>query len=305
MTLSIVEGNGFFGLFSDIDRYFGGFTPFGAEDNHVENILNNNGGSMVLLPPPDSMTASLYLRKILDVLEVTENHGIPSSFSIFLPAYCFRDVSLSPKFEDLKQLEVRLLDSHQGFIRHIELLPANQHSYCYGEGSGVSHTSTVGSLFMLLQNTPGKMHYPVTQSSVVNVIMSMTAPYMPIGDMSSVRSSPSPIAMQTLVHGNLDSSLPSSPNSNMSEFGGDFNLPSISSLGNGTSRRRGRLVKLVDDGNDDGNDDVDMMSGMLNSFMFQNNSTQDVDIEAISLLGINNAFSEQPFPNRFSSDRNS
>lgn len=54
-----------------------------------------------------------------------------------------------------------------------------------------------------------------------------------------------------------------------------------------SSRRR--LFELVDDGDDDNNYDVEMVSGMLNNLdfnMFKSNSTEDVDIEAISLMGI-------------------
>merc|ERR1712187_455041 len=53
-----------------------------------------------------------------------------------------------------------------------------------------------------------------------------------------------------------------------------------------------RLFELVDDGDDDNNYDVEMVSGMLNNLdfsMFQSNSTQDVDIEAISLMGIDDS----------------
>ena len=54
----------------------------------------------------------------------------------------------------------------------------------------------------------------------------------------------------------------------------------------GTSRL-GRVVDLVDDGDDDFNE-VSKMVNELSVSMFQNNPSQDVDIEAISLgfLGI-------------------
>ena len=53
--------------------------------------------------------------------------------------------------------------------------------------------------------------------------------------------------------------------------------------------RRGRLFELVDDGEPENLNDVDVVSGMLNNLnvdLFQNNVSQDVDIEAISLMGI-------------------
>ena len=53
------------------------------------------------------------------------------------------------------------------------------------------------------------------------------------------------------------------------------------------SSRRGRLFDLIDDGEDEPHSDVDVVSGMLTNLdanMFQ--SSQDVDIEAISLMGI-------------------
>ena len=55
-------------------------------------------------------------------------------------------------------------------------------------------------------------------------------------------------------------------------------------------QRRGRLFELVDDGEEDNLNDVDVVSGMLGNLnvdLFQNNvSSQEVDIEAISLMGI-------------------
>ena len=56
-----------------------------------------------------------------------------------------------------------------------------------------------------------------------------------------------------------------------------------------TGPRRGRLFDLVDDdgGEEDNlNDVVSGMLGTLNVDLFQNSGVQDVDIEAISLMGI-------------------
>jgi hypothetical protein len=49
------------------------------------------------------------------------------------------------------------------------------------------------------------------------------------------------------------------------------------------------LFDLVDDGEEDTSNDVDVVSGMLGNLnvdLFQNTMVQDVDIEAISLMGI-------------------
>jgi hypothetical protein len=59
---------------------------------------------------------------------------------------------------------------------------------------------------------------------------------------------------------------------------------------NRSSSRHGRLFDLVDDVEDDPLNDMDLVSGMLNNLdveLFQNGSSgPDIDIEAISLMGI-------------------
>ena len=61
--------------------------------------------------------------------------------------------------------------------------------------------------------------------------------------------------------------------------------------------RRGRLFELIDDGEDNEHlNDADVVSGMLGNLnvdLFQNNASQDVDIEAISLMGIGGPPSRQ------------
>merc|ERR1712146_21080 len=62
--------------------------------------------------------------------------------------------------------------------------------------------------------------------------------------------------------------------------------------------RRGRLFGLVDNGEEDTMNDVDVVSGMLGTLnvdLFQNSGTQDVDIEAISLMGIGESSFQQLF----------
>ena len=297
--LSVLRGNAFCGSFGDIDGLFGGSKPFSTSGNDVEYLLLNQGGSAAVLPPLDSNTASIFMKKITTILDVAESKGLPVSIIIFLPMLCFRDLKSTPSIENLNLLEPRLLSSHQRFIRHYEILPQGQHAFdTLARQINVSNT---GTMLLFLQNEAGKVQFNLTERAFAQIVRSISVPMLTeIGSTSStatsfqhtsssIPSSPVPPRSSnttTLSHGNTNINMIDIEYSN--SIGDTANTSFTSNQG--PSRRRGRLFDLVDDGEDDFNE----VSGMLNNLnvsMFQDNSSQDVDIEAISLglLGIGTA----------------
>ena len=249
---------------------------------------------MIVIPLCDSNIASNYVRKIVDCLERTEKKGIPLSFSMFLHMQCFQDLSSSPRASDLSGLDSRL--PHQTFTRHVEILHGGQHHYHCGENDGHPVMSKSGSLFVVLQNSAGRMRFPINEISIHNIISSMVSHLFPSDNRSSAST---PVVFPSIIQENIHS-LPSSPGGNNlnGTHGGIHPEYGIGSIGNGfvnnNGSRRQRLFDLVDDGDEDHNNVQDeMVSGMLSSLnmsMFQDdpNPSQDVDIEAISLMGIGN-----------------
>ena len=265
---TVLGKNSFCGLFADIDYLFGGSKPFPCSNN-VENILSSQGGCAAVLPPLDSNTTSVFMKKIANILEVSEGNGLPVSIVVFLPLLCFRDLKTTPRFKDLAQLEPRFLSTHQHFVRHIETLHPSQHAFqSDGNQNKISRT---GSIILFLQNEGGRMNFTLTEHTVGTITQSLSVPKLADMGLQQISQPPSPIKAADNNGLNHEYNNANQTVSNL--FPGD---------GSGSSRRRGRLFDLVDDGEDDIND----VSGMLNNLnvsMFQNNPSQDVDIEAISL----------------------
>ena len=292
--LSSLEGSTILcGMFSDIDAAFGAFPPFAGKEGGGEVALMKQGGSAVVLPPLDSTVTSLYLNCILNMLESTEMKAVPLSFAIFLPVECFQDLHSSPKVDNLVLLDPRLDSSHAIFIQHYEVLTPGHFTFQCGDNDGHAEICKCGSIFLILQNSIGRTHFPI--STIKNITNSMTANVVHSNDVGSIGSSSS--VFSTLLHEGSKTPIPASPTSHHSVAGGDFPLVSDTimskAFGNEASsgsRRHCRLFELVDDGDDD---NMDAVSGMLNSLnvsMFHNNSShQDVDIEAISLAGLDNS----------------
>jgi len=281
--LSVFGNNIFSGMFPDVDAPFGGLDPFGKEGGGGEVTLVEHGGSVVAMPPLESSTSALYMRKILDALDHADSKGVPLSFSVFLPVECFTGNISAPSINNLPSLDPRLGDRHGVYVCFVETLPAGQHVYSCGE-EGMSDVSQFGSLFVLMQNEAGKVRFPVSEGSIRNILRSTTlggvVPFSETGSLVAAPAGFSDCATNNVQGHNIS-------DGDYSSLGGTV----ISNMyGSDTKRggRRGRLFELVDDGEDNTGTDVDVMSGMLDSLnvsMFQNNS-QDVDIEAISLMGI-------------------
>ena len=302
---SVFGKDTFFGIYPDVDSPFGGVPSFGKEDIAQELSFLNRRGSTAVMPPFDNMIASLYIRRIVDLLEAGEKEGMPLSFLVILHSECFLDVSRSPAVNDLLVLEPRLGDRHGAFVRCAEVLPAGQHVFQSGEGVGISSVSRTGSLFVLFQNDSGVVRTPIAESSLVEIIRSMMSPptvaplsSSPFSDSysESYNSSDSFCHVETQAKTsnayNQENIPKQSPMRQQSINQVDFGAIGGVSISSGHhDSRRSRLFDLIDDGPEEMNGtEVDVVSGMLNSFnIFKSNASQELDVEAISLMGLGGA----------------
>jgi ankyrin repeat protein len=290
----------FFGCFDDVDALFRGNQPFGKEDISIELSNLKNFGIISVFPPLDPLVATRYIRRIVDLLEFGDKELVPLSFIVFLPAGCFRETNRSPSINDAMSLDSRLIENSRSYIKCAEVLQTGQHSYQTGEGEGVLKASTSNSLFLFLQNDCGKSRLNISKISLVDVIHSMSASFLPPRESSFSSSSGSGGFSDTFVvpDGKLGitpvtypepalSHSPPLPNSSFLDLTPFSNIPpvkdDVSKLSNIQVRpKRGRLFDLIDDGEDVNN--LDVVSGVLNSLdVFKSSSSQDIDIEAISL----------------------
>jgi len=276
--MSVMSDNAFCGIFSDVDTLFGGFHTFTKSNSQIFSLLSSKGGSVAVLPSLESYTTSSYIKRILDILESTNGKGVPVSFTVFLPMQCFRDLQSSPGVEDLNLIDPRLLQSHRIFIRHVELLAAHQHTFGNSNVLIEPKVRTSGSMILFLQNDSGRIRYPLTEQSLLQITSSLAPLY-------SERSSASPTPF--ILPENRSNFLPSSPSLTQQSIslGSESHFTPVT-----RAPRNRRLFALVDDGEDDPAELVDdMLSnldiGSLDIGIFQDNNT-DVDIEAIS-LGMN------------------
>lgn len=272
-SLSVYSGNTFCGIFNDVDRLFGGLPSYLGRESVLDNAIRTQGGSVVVHASHDSTTASLFAKKILDVLESSENAAL--TFTMFLPTHAFRDLQSSPTFENLKLIEPRLLQSHQHFISRAEILRAGTHSFSIDGRTPCSSDS----IMLILQNRIGREQIQVTDEIIYAIMNSFSAPHENVfgnGNVGGLMNESS-IPVQSLNHFNEVS---------------DINL---STRGSNTVSSRHRFFDLVEDEEDNvddyfGNADA-MVEGMLSSLdisLFQDgNSSSNVDIEAISLMGFN------------------
>jgi len=310
---SVHSGCSFFGQFRDVDASFGGHSAFGRDEIGAELAALKRGASVMAFPPLDSMVAASYIRRIVDLLEAADKDRIPLSFVVVLHAECFLDINRTPTVKDVVVLDSRLGERQGNYVRCAEVLPPGQHSFFCGEGEGSAEISRTGSLFLLLQNEAGKLRYSIGEASLVNIIRSMsvnvmsepqlinepqliaepqfgsavgyTDSYVEPAVMASVPFQPDPIGSKSPRHQDQPVS--------QSDYGTIGGQP-IANAFNDPRRpaRRGRLFDLIEDGDDGDTTDVDVVSGMLTNLdanLFKSTTSQDVDIEAISLMGIGGA----------------
>ena len=290
----------FCGHFPDVDTAFGGLPPFAKEGGGGDMMLLGRRASVASLLPFDNIVASQYIRRMVDIAETGDKNMIPISFAAILSEACFHDLNRPPTVSDLPLLDPRLNDAHGAYVRFAEVLHPGQHIYAVGDSEDRTEVSQTGSLFIIIQNEYSRSRFAFNDVSLLNIIQSMSVNRTPPADLSIVP----PIAFSSSFnsdHASMASISFSDPIASHSPLPqsqdiatgfGAVGGASIVGPASGDSRRstrRGRLFDLVDDGDDDNFNDVDVVSGMLNNLnvdLFQNNPTQDVDIEAISLMGI-------------------
>jgi hypothetical protein len=321
--------NVFWGNFEEVDFFFGGQKPF-SKDKNVDDVLAVHGGSVSVLPPLDNMIASQYVERMLDILESADAKNTAVSFAVFLHAECFHDHVNGPSSNDLHLLDPRLGESNRAFVQRVEVLQASQHFFHFTGSDANIKVCPATSLFVLLQNAAGKSRYGTSDASFVRILGSMSVGVTPAQKDSPIAPSlgfgnefpgrePAPLTPQANY---LESFGRISPESQSTAISAQtMNEPSFGAIGGtsilqtfspssevyssrGPAPRRGRLFDLVDDGDEEHTVDVDVVSGMLNNLdvgLFQNgNSGPEVDIEAISLMGIGGPPSQtQPQTSRF------
>lgn len=118
-------------FFADVDSLFGGIPSFlEPKENAIESLLGKEGGSVALFPPSQCCTSSSYIERNFDFLGSNGGSGY-SNISVGFPSNTiFPWSQIFADFKDLSQLDPRIIQSHQIFIRHVELLPAGQHNFC-------------------------------------------------------------------------------------------------------------------------------------------------------------------------------
>ncbi|MGK3742332.1 MAG: hypothetical protein ACI90V_009187, partial [Bacillariaceae sp.] len=310
---SALSSNSFWGQFAEIDRMFGGLEPFGACDIN-DDLLCKHGGSISVLAPPDNMLASRYLNRMVDILDSCEQTNLPVSFAVFIRSECLVNQKSPPCTDDLYTLEPRLRN-RVNYMSRVETLDEGRHYY-FSEKLGGPNASTTTSLFVLLQNSSGKDRFRLRNVGMLEIMNSTKTEIKRVDEPRLVDSAPTTYAPEMtqrnddnayishsahFIQPQPSTNLPASPVPPHSTLTTDFDFGSTfpssfgqdSSSGVRTSRagtRRGRLFDLVDNGEEDNTmNDVDVVSGMLGTLnvdLFQNSGAQDVDIEAISLMGI-------------------
>lgn len=278
-SVSVYGNNYFCSMFPDVDTVFGGLPPFGKNAGGGERVLHRSGGAVVVVAPPENATSSQCIRKMVDMSEQLAN--LPLSFGVILSVDCFVNANnINLTVEDLRALDPRLCGECKSIISFIEVIP-----------SGSCIFSKSSCMFLLIQNEAGRLRFPahptamdiIRRSMRTDIGMSNSSPMlsnmtMMSGESTFTAGAPfSSMSQHQYAGAPQEAPLPSNP------WGNDGNR--------GGRGHRGRLFELV--GDVDVEEDHGMNSllpGMLDSLnmsMFGgSNPNDEVDIEAISLMGI-------------------
>jgi len=220
-------------------------------------------------------------------------------------------LSVTPSFgdifestvNDISQLEPRIVGSD--YVHKAEVLGPGQHCYRCGDVIDVTHR---GSLSAFIQNEAGARHLRFTDETVSNVVLSLSPGQASIDANSSSswqrgrQSLSQDIVGAQLLPPTASHPPPTFISATPARIGGQ----DVSSVGGttiggysaGNGRRdgcqnfHGRLFDLVDDGEDEcvPAADLSVIINDLIACMFDGTnadmSTKEVDIEAISLMGI-------------------
>ena len=273
-SVSVHGNNSFCTMFPDVDGAFGGMPPFAKEEGGGESILTHSGGSAIVLTPPENATASQCIRKVIDLVETSTNK--PLSFSVILSADCFVNTSSTLSVEDLRTLDPRLCGEHNSFITYVEEIP-----------SAVNSMFNSSCMFMLIQNETGRRNFQTHPSVMESIRSTMRT------DVRIVNDAPVSPSYSAMSAGFEPSAFVSMPQHSYSVQENPFaaNPFAVPSGGVGTGNRgrgrRGRLFDLVgeEDADEDQMNNIFPMLDGLNMFG-NSNANEDVDIEAISLMGI-------------------
>ncbi|KAL7444487.1 hypothetical protein ACHAXM_009346 [Skeletonema potamos] len=281
-----VRGNNYFcAMFPDVDAAFGGLSPFGKDNGGVESLLARTGASVIVVAPPENNASSQCCRTIVDMVESHVN--VPLSFGVVLSSDCFVNATRTLSADHLRALDPRLCGDQNGFISFIEVIPA-----------GSCNFSKSSSMFLLVQNEAGRRHYPLNQSSIDIIRRSMRSDVSISNNMSAMQSLQRGVQNEPIYDASAYSPRsPAAPHPPFASVSQEMTFPSnpwesAPASGRRGGGHRGRLFELVD--GEDGEDDHGMNSvlpGMLNNLnmdMFggNTNSSDEIDIEAISLMGI-------------------
>lgn len=282
-----VRGNNYFcAMFPDVDAAFGGLSPFGKDGGNVESALTRSGASVIVVAPPENNASSQCCRKIVDMVESHSN--VPLSFGVVLSSDCFVNAARTLSADHLRALDPRLIGDQNGFMSFIEVIPP---------GSCIFSKSS--SMFLLIQNEAGKRRYPLTSSSMEIIKRSLRSDVsLNNSNMSAMPSIQAPMQNEQIYDAATYSPRsPAAPQPQFASVSQDISFPSnpwesTPASGRRGGGHRGRLFELVD--GEDGEDDQGMntvLPGMLDNLnmdMFGGSTTSgdDIDIEAISLMGI-------------------
>ena len=296
--------NAFFGSSGDLDQVFGGMKPF-TKDECAH--LRKTGGSCSVLLPCESTVASQYFSRMLELIQEASVREVPLSFTVFVTSLSLQDPS-----REISRDELRLLDGRIESVEYVsEIVPRSEHDF-WSIGVGECYKpSSSNTLVLVLQSDQGKQRFAAGGSSLSKVVQSM------VSSSFHERRSPPPVLMEPFQP-NFSTAVTPAPSpyflSPESPFGRDVftdgdaisqlnaapsdiappTLPFDLGRGALANTRRGRLFDLVDNDVEEDNS-VDIVAGMLDKLdvgLFDNSSGiggSDVDIEAISLMGINGA----------------
>ena len=295
--------NTYFGSLMKLEGVFGGKKPF-TKDECTE--LRESGGSCMVLLPFDSLVASQYLSRMLDLIQEANTREVAMSFVVFVTGLALHDPSREIR-DELLIMDPRLDVNEQVS----EIPPHSEHVFCSIHRQEDTRLSPYKTLLLVLQSEQGKHQFAVQPSTLARFLD--TGGSTPSSFQE--RRSPPPAVLTEPFRTDFETSTPpvTSPYflTPDSPFGPDVfsdgTVPRLASVSNANppslpfdlgrgvpaASRRGRLFALVDNDVEEDNS-VDLVAGMLDKLdvgLFQDSGSMgvaDVDIEAISLMGINN-----------------
>lgn len=249
---------------------------------------------MLSLLPFDNFVATQYLRGILNTIDSATTCGVPVSFIVFMT-----DESLpNPCETDLSLVDTRFGRGQGCYLQRRDTLLAGHHAFVNGEGS--PKVASRDSALLVFQNELSRDRFVFADALIDSIKTSMSPPAsqtLPsfVSEYqvppATPLSSPTPYFEPMIAPQHPENPSPGSNifvPTDLGAFGSSIPKPFASAENPSRGTRRGRLFDLVDDVEEDNSNDVDLVSGMLNNLdLFQSSSTgNDIDIEAISLMGI-------------------